>query len=151
MNLIILNDTVRILTGMPIWEIMISDCGIHIQCGDRFKKNPKLKPVGEISLWCECNVRIYRDKIGGEIITESLFPQNKNEEQLFRKHFENKIIKDAFIREKDQSLHFLVEPNIIFSAYPWTKESEKCWTIFDRKGKDTNGITVYSDCFEISE
>lgn len=141
------------IIGMPLWEISIGPSGINIHLGKQLESHFMKIPImqGEISLWCECNTRIYRDKVGGEIITDSLYPQDKNEEGLFRQYFENKIVADAFIREKDQSLHILVEPNIIFSAYPWTKESEKCWIIYDHRIKNPKGIMVYSDGIEVSE
>lgn len=36
-------------------------------------------------------------------------------------------------------------------AYPWTKESEKCWIIYDHRIENPPGIVVYTDGIEIAE
>lgn len=135
------------IIGMTLWEITIGPSGINIQLGKELDSHFMSIPLkeGEISLWVQCNTKIYSESVGGETILLSLFPQEEEETEAYKKYFEGKVVLDAFIREKDQSLHILVEPNIIFSAYPWTKESEKCWTIFERRSEKTKSIIVYSD------
>ena len=140
-----LSELVSALVGLPIWKITVGATGLNLKFGEKIKNIKYQLNDGEISLWYRCNVRIYRTMVGGELIAESLYPQSEKEKELFEQYFENKVVLDAFYREKDNSIHFIVEPDVILSAYPWKKESEKCWTIFDRRMGKTKWITVYTD------
>lgn len=136
------------IVGMELWEILVGPLGIQIQLGKKLNNIASNCIEGEIAIVIQANIVI---RSGEKTIYESLFPQDDDEIETFQKHFVGKVILDSRINERENSLHFLVKPNVTLNIYPWTKESEKRWVIVDHRIKNSPGIIVYSDVVEIVE
>jgi hypothetical protein len=145
-----LEKLIRDISGMPLWEVFIGLCGINMQFGRKFESRfgPSQLQEGEITLWIQCNTRILE---GGNSIHFSLFPQDEEEEEIFKKYLENNIVTEVFINETDRSLTIQLAEGTTFIAYPWTKESDKCWIAYDHRIENPPGLVVFLDNFEIVE
>jgi len=125
-----------------LWDISIGPSGVNIQVGNKIINKGDLLPSGEVSLWIQCDVKIFSNE---KEIFFSIFPQGREDLPIYVSYLEGKKIIHTSLDKKNNSLRIDLEFDISVQIYPQSTKSEKYWIIYDNQDNNPDGIIVFNN------